>query len=285
MRVAVTAASGGLGRAIITQLKNIIQHHQIVGIARTPSKAEDLGVEIRKGDYKQKEHFKGAFKDINTVLIVSGMDAPENRIEQHSNIIDAARESGVNKVVYTSIIGTEHGNTFSPIVHSNRQTEEKLINSGLEWVIGRNGLYIEPDIEYVKNYKNAGKISNCASDGKCSYTTRGELGYAYSQMILKDKNNGNIYNLAGEAITQGQLTDFINSAFNLNLIFESVSIEYYRKERVNELGEFLGTIISGIYEGIRNGDMNVDSDFRKAAGRDHIGWDEYFSKLKIGHKF
>jgi NAD(P)H dehydrogenase (quinone) len=124
MKVAVTAASGALGRAIIQKLKNKIPQEKIIGIARTVEKAADLGVEIRKGDYDNKEDFKNAFHDIDTVLIVSGMDAPEKRIIQHSNIINAARESNVKKLVYTSIVGAEENNAFSPIVQSNRRTEK-----------------------------------------------------------------------------------------------------------------------------------------------------------------
>ena len=43
----------------------------------------------------------------------------------------------------------------------------------------------------------------------------------------------------------------------------------YKKERQVALGEFLGTIIAGIYEGIRNGANEVVSDYEKAAGRPH----------------
>jgi NAD(P)H dehydrogenase (quinone) len=46
-------------------------------------------------------------------------------------------------------------------------------------------------------------------------------------------------------------------------------VEEYTQERKNELGEFLGTIIGGIYEGIRDGAFNVESDFFNAAGRPH----------------
>ena len=201
MRVAVTAASGSLGKAIIRQLLKQLPSEQVIGVARTVEKAKDLGVEIRNGDYSIKEQFVEAFKGVDTVLIVSGMEAPDKRIIQHKGIIDAAIEVGVKKIVYTSIIGSDKGNAFSPIVASNRQTEKDVQNSGLNWVIGRNGLYIEPDIEYIENYKKDGKITNCADNGKCSYTTRDELAFAYSQMIIGDNHNGHIYNLAGTPIT------------------------------------------------------------------------------------
>lgn len=279
MKVAVTAASGNLGRAIIKSLLSKLPQDQIIGIARTIEKARDLGVEIRKGDYNNKTDFVEALKGIDTVLIVSGMDAPDKRIVQHKGIIEAAKEVGVKKIVYTSVIGADVGNAFSPIVASNRQTEKDVRESGLNWVIGRNGLYIEPDVEYIETYKKEGKIANCAADGKCSYTTRDELAYAYSQMILDDKHNGNTYNLGGTPITQQELTEYMNDAFGTNLFYESMSVENYLVERKNELGDFMGTIIAGIYTGIRNGDTVFESDFAKAAGREHISWEEYFSNI------
>lgn len=281
MKVAVTAASGNLGRAIVMSLLKQLPNNQIIGIARTLEKAKDLGVEIRKGDYNNKADFVEALRGVDTVLIVSGMDAPEKRIVQHKGIIEAAKEVGVKKIVYTSIIGAEKGNAFSPIVASNRQTEKDVKESGLDWVIGRNGLYIEPDIEYIETYKKEGKIANCAGAGKCSYTTRSELAYAYSQMVLSDKHNGNIYNLCGPPITQKELAEFINLALGTNLIYKEMSVEDYIADRKAELGDFLGNIIGGIYSGIKNGDANVKSDYEKASGRPHISWEKYFSDLKL----
>ena len=280
MNIAVTTASGGLGSAIINQLLKEVPREQIIGLARSPEKAEFLGVEIRKGDYNYLDDLLFSLTGIDTVLLVSARDAPDKRIEQHRNVIRAAKESGVKKIVYTSIFGEVTDTTFSPIIASNRQTEEDIKTSGMQWSIGRNGLYIEPDIEYIDTYKKEGKIANCAADGKCAYTTRDELAFAYSKMLLEEKHNGKIYNLCGETITQQQLTDYLNRAFGTNLVYESMSVVDYSKERQKELGEFLGSIIAGIYSGIRNGTANVKSDFKQAAGREHISWEDYFENLR-----
>jgi NAD(P)H dehydrogenase (quinone) len=40
---------------------------------------------------------------VDTLLLVSGMDAPENCIGQHRNVLQAAQNSGVKKIVYTSV--------------------------------------------------------------------------------------------------------------------------------------------------------------------------------------
>lgn len=280
MKVAVTTASGQLGKAIIQSAVALLSKDNVVGLARTPEKANDLGVEIRPGDYNDQTALTQSLQSVDAVLLVSGMDAPEKRIEQHRNVIRAAQQSGVKKIVYTSIQGAEEGTAFSPVVQSNRQTEQDIINSGLDWVIGRNGIYIEPDIEYIENYKKTGTIVNCADDGKCGYTSRTELAYAYAKMLTEEKHNGQVYNLNGEAITQYQLADYLSDAFNTTLSYQPLSVDAYRQERIAELGEFLGTIIAGIYQGIREGKSDNISHYENAAGRPHQSWQAYFDSLK-----
>lgn len=269
MKIAVTAANGQLGSSIVNELKRVIGQENVIGIVRTPEKASHLGITIRKGDYNSQEDFNSALKDIYSLLLISGMDDPQKRIQHHRNVIEAAKQNDVKKIVYTSIIGDENETAFSPIVKSNRQTEEDIKASGMNWVIGRNGIYIEPDLEYIDTYSKEGEIRNCAGHGKCSYTNRDELGLAYIQMLLQDKHDGQTYNLVGEPITQTQLAELINQEFDMNLKYNSLSFNEYEKERKTELGDFIGTVIAGIYDGIRKGVNDVPSDFEKAAGRPH----------------
>ena len=58
-----------------------------------------------------------------------------------------------------------------------------------------------------------------------------------------------------------------------------MSVERYRAERIAELGKFMGTVIAGIYEGIRDGACENESHFHVAAGREHQSWESYFGDL------
>lgn len=278
-KIAVTAASGQLGSEIVKSAIEVVGRDHVVGLARTPANAKSLGVEIRSGDYNSPSDLRSALRGVDALLLVSGMDAPEKRVEQHRNVINAAKQAGVSKIVYTSVQGAEQRTAFSPIVQSNRQTEDDVRSSGLEWVVGRNGIYIEPDIEYLDTYKQTGEIANCAGEGKCGYTTRPELAFAYTRMLTEPQHNGQTYNLHGEPITQQELADYLNQAFGTDLRYREMSVEEYRQERVAELGEFIGTVIAGIYEGIRNGAANNESHYAIAAGREHQRWQDYFAKL------
>jgi NAD(P)H dehydrogenase (quinone) len=267
MKIAVTAANGQLGSSVVNELKKQIGKQNVIGIVRSPKKAAHLGIEVRKGDYNSPGDFSSALKGMDRVLLISGMDDPQKRIQQHRNVIEAAKTNGVKKIVYTSIVGDEEKNAFSPVVQSNRLSEEDVKNSGLDWSIGRNGIYIEPDLEYIDTYKKEGEIRNCAGDGKCAYTSRSELGYAYAKMLIQDIHNNKTYNLLGEPISQKELAELINQVYNTQLVFNPISVDEYAKERKQELGEFIGGVIAGIYKGINDGVYSIHSDYEKAAGR------------------
>lgn len=279
MTIAVTAVTGKLGGEVVRTLLAMPAVDSAVGLARTPAKAQGLGIEVRPGDYDQRGQLTTSLAGVDALLLVSGMAAPDRRIQQHRNVIDAARSAGVQKIVYTSIRGQEAGTGFSAVVQSNRQTEADVKGSGLQWVIGRNGIYIEPDVEYIETYKKRGEIANCAGAGRCGYTTRTELAYAYAQLLTGAEHDGRTYDLHGEPMTQTQLATRLNAAFGTELAYRPMSVDEFRADRVAELGPFIGGVIAGIYEGIRIGAFDGHSDYETAAARPHQTWEDYFDAL------
>ena len=277
MTFAVTAASGQLGAAVVRAL--LALGLDVIGLARTPANATDLGIEVRRGDYADVAQLTSSLRGVSALLLVSANGAPGARIQQHRNVLGAARDAGVGKVVYTSIQGADDGTAFSPVVASNRQTEVEVRNSGMQWAIGRNGIYIEPDIEAMVDYVAAGEVANSAGTGRVGYTTREELGHAYASLLADNRHDGQTYRLHGDLMTQADLTAHLNRAFGTDLTYRSLTVEEYRQDRIVELGEFMGTIIAGIYEGIRNGAHDRPSDYQAATGRPHQPWDEWFAHV------
>ncbi len=279
MRYAVTAVSGQLGQEIARKLIERTDHASVIGLARTPGNAPELGIEVRPGDYDQPDALRTSLAGVDALVLVSGMAPPEDRIGQHRNVIEAAKAAGVRKIVYTSIQGPEVGTTFSPVVQSNRQTEADIRASGLDWTIGRNGIYIEPDVEYIDSYRAKGEIANSAGDGKCGYTTRSELAHAYAALLTRDELNGQTFDLNGTPITQAELTQYMNAAYGTELTYRGMSAKDYVADRTAELGDFIGPIIGGIYDGIRRGAFDAPGDYEAATGRPHQSWEDYFASL------
>ena len=279
MRYAVTAVSGQLGQEIARKLIERTDHASVIGLARTPGNVTELGIEVRPGDYDQPDALRTSLAGVDALVLVSGMAPPEDRIGQHRNVIEAAKAAGVRKIVYTSIQGSEVGTAFSPVVQSNRQTEADIRASGLDWTIGRNGIYIEPDVEYIDSYRAKGEIANSAGDGKCGYTTRSELAHAYAALLTRDELNGQTFDLNGTPITQAELTQYMNAAYGTELTYRGMSAKDYVADRTAELGDFIGPIIGGIYDGIRRGAFDAPGDYEAATGRPHQSWEDYFTSL------
>ena len=69
MRTAITAASGKLGGEIVDATVALLGSENVVGLARTPSRAEHLGVEIRKGDYGNRDELAESLHDVDCLLL------------------------------------------------------------------------------------------------------------------------------------------------------------------------------------------------------------------------
>jgi len=274
MKIAVTAASGALGGSIVSELLSRGLRESLVAVARRPGKVTIPDIEIRSGDYTDRDALQAAFAGVEVVLLVSGMAHPDERIGQHRNVIEGARTAGVRKIVYTSIYGIEGKCSFDAIIKSNRQTETDVRESGLDFAIGRNGLYIDADLEAAQEYATAGKIINCAGSGLCGYTSRNELAVAYAHLILDDAHNGTTSNLCGEPVSQAELAEVIGAALNTPISFQHLSEEAYLADRIAAHGPFLGGVIAGIYQGIAQGAFDVPSDFEALVGRGHKSLEE-----------
>src|SRR3954464_14141415 len=103
MTIAITGATGQLGRLVVEAAKARASASELVALVRSPDKAADLGVATREADYDRPDTLNRALEGIETLLLIS---APQvgARVSQHQNVIDAARRARVERVVYTSAL-------------------------------------------------------------------------------------------------------------------------------------------------------------------------------------
>ncbi len=275
MKTAVTAASGRLGHAILKVLKEEVGADNVVGIARSPEKIDTLAVEKRRGDYGSAEDFVGAFDGIDIAIMISApVTAGTDRVAMHRNLIEGAKRAGVRKMLYTSIIGNgqEEGTKFFATQQVNRQAEHDLKNSGLEWVVARNGLYLELDLKHIIRADEVGVYQNNGGEGRCGYLTIDELAFGIAKLATDDRHNGRIYNLIGQTNTQAELVTMANQVFGLNVEYQPISAEdnikrFMADETIAARGEEVARMLTGCFECIAAGAFDVGSDFEMATGR------------------
>src|SRR5687768_4771334 len=141
--IAITGATGQLGRLVIAELLKRTSAAGLVAIVRDPAKAGDFaeqGIALRQADYGSRPALEAAFAGVEKVLLISSNELG-SRAQQHANGIEAAKSAGVKFLVYTSVL---HGDRSSlGLAKEHLETEKILAASGVPFAILRNGWYTE----------------------------------------------------------------------------------------------------------------------------------------------
>jgi NAD(P)H dehydrogenase (quinone) len=204
--IAVTGATGQLGRLVTEALLKTIPAAQIVAAVRSPEKAADLaacGVQVRRADYNEPATLDVAFAGVNKLLLISSSEIGK-RGAQHRAVIDAARRAGVELIAYTSLL---HADT-SPLglASEHRETEAALRESTVPFVVLRNGWYTENYTGSLAPALEHGAILGNSAEGRISSAARADYAEAAAVALTRDAQSGRIYELAGD--TAYTLTEF-----------------------------------------------------------------------------
>ncbi|MEZ0584476.1 SDR family oxidoreductase [Erwinia sp. STN24] len=211
--IAVTGATGQLGRLVIDALLKRTSTEELVAVVRSPAKAADLaalGVQVRQGDYNQPQTLADAFRGVDKVLLISSSEIGQ-REAQHKAAIEAAKAAGVKLLAYTSLLHADS----SPmgLADEHRATEQALIASGVPYVILRNGWYSENYAASIAPALTHGVFIGAADEGKIASATRQDYAEAAAAVLTSDAPVDKVYELAGdEAYTLTQFAAEIAQA-------------------------------------------------------------------------
>lgn len=271
--IAVTAASGRLGHALLREFVRQGQGSRVLAVARDPSRVRVPGVAVRAGDYGAAGSMAAALAGADTVVLISAPVAGgSDRVGLHRNVIGAARDAGVRRVLFTSIAGNgvEQDTLYGPTQQVNRATEDDLRHSGLEWVIGRNALYLELDLAHIRKAADTGVYTNPGGAGRAPYLTIDEIARAYAALASDPGRQGEILNITGETLTQAEIVGHACAVFGIDVRYEAISdeacIAKFRR-LMPERGEAVARMLTGCFQAIRAGAFDVPSHYAVATGR------------------
>lgn len=204
--IAITGATGQLGRLVISSLLKKIPADDIVAIVRSVEKAKDisaLGVNVRQADYNQPASWDAALQGAEKVLLISSSEIGQ-RVQQHRAVIDAAQRVGVKLLAYTSVL---HADTsVLGLADEHRETEAAINASGVPFTLLRNGWYTENYAMGIGAALSLGAVYGCGSDGRISSASRADYAEAAAVVLTSDGQAGKVYELAGD--TSYTLSEF-----------------------------------------------------------------------------
>ncbi|MEG9511607.1 MAG: SDR family oxidoreductase, partial [Pantoea piersonii] len=220
--IAVTGATGQLGRLVIEALLKKVPAEQIIAAVRSPEKAADLaakGVTVRKADYSQPETLMSALSGVDKLLLISGSEVGQ-REAQHQAVINAAKSASVKFIAYTSLLHADSSPLGLGVEH--RATEALLQASGIPFALLRNGWYTENYAASIAPALTHHAFIGSAGEGRIASAARRDYADAAAEVISRDDQAGKIYELAGDdsytlaefaaeiARQSGEQVDYVN---------------------------------------------------------------------------
>ena len=194
--IAITGATGQLGRLAIAALQ--AKGAAPIALARSPEKAADLGVPVRAFDYAAVD--AKALAGVDVLVLISSNDLVD-RVGQHKAVIAAAKQAGVGRIVYTSLL--RGGASPMLLAQDHGPTEAALTDSGIPSTILRNGWYTENYTGALGAAIEHGAIIGAAGDGKVSSAARKDYAEAIAVTALDATHAGKTYELAGDSAHTG----------------------------------------------------------------------------------
>ncbi|HEG2204204.1 TPA: SDR family oxidoreductase [Enterobacter cloacae] len=222
--IAITGATGQLGRLVIEQLLKTVPANQIVAIVRNPAKAEALsqqGIVVRQGDYTDQAALTTALKDVEKLLLISSSEVGQ-RATQHQNVINAAKAAGVTFIAYTSLLHADNSPLGLHVEHV--ATEKALATSGIPYALLRNGWYTENYLASAPPALEHGVFIGAAGEGKIASATRADYAAAAAKVVSEEGHAGKVYELAGDsAWTLSELAAELSKQSGKPVVYQNMS--------------------------------------------------------------
>lgn len=279
----MTGVSGSLGGKIAEQL---VKRDQIKGIRLTSRNVdnlkeyEQLGMEVARFDFDDKESMRLALKDCKTLLLISGTAAVGARILQHRAAIHAAKQAGVKRIVYTSYANPGLNSYFS-YAEIHGDTEEQITQSGLRYSIIRNPMYMENLAPSVGAAAESSVLLAPGKDAKRTYLTKQDIAEITVNVLLNTLAIDEIYELTGsEIVTLDDIAAIASKELDKDITADDLSISEFVDKLVGfGLPPFAVTSIAGLAQAIRSEEYAYSNSVaEKLLGRSPTTIAEFINK-------
>ncbi|TDC52907.1 hypothetical protein E1212_07115 [Jiangella ureilytica] len=188
MRIAVTGASGRVGRHVV-ELLAAHREHEVVALTRPAADYADLGA------------LRSLLTGVDTLVFVSSDGHAATVMLHHANVVRAAAEAGVGHVVALSGLDVDVDSPFCYAV-TNGHTEQLLRASGCGYSLARASVYAEFFAGLVRGVLVPGprgdEVRLPAGDARVSLVARADVARSLAALALLPPSNTH-HDLTGPA--------------------------------------------------------------------------------------
>ncbi|HAA28847.1 MAG TPA: oxidoreductase [Cyanobacteria bacterium UBA8553] len=175
----VTGATGGVGRRIVRLLRERdLPVRAFVRLTSRYGELENRGAEIFIGDLRQDRDIQKACQGVEYIISTHGSGGDAQALDYRANIelIDWAKENGVQHFVFISVLGADRGYEDAPVFKAKRAVEKYLQASGLNYTILRPAGLASNLIPLAEQFRQTGiYLLNGDSQNRTSIVSTDDL--------------------------------------------------------------------------------------------------------------
>ncbi len=270
--ILVTGATGILGAAFIKSLLKQMQPNQISVITRKEEKRAELekqGFQAYLGDYNDTTALEKAMNGVDTVLLISSGDQGD-RMQEHKNVVNSAKKMKVKNIAYTSRSLVNRERLSNKLMEEHFLTEDYIKQSGLNYIIFQNALYMDTIPVFVGQEVFQKGIFMPAGNGKVAFALREEQAEAMANAMLNEPFENQTYKFTGnEAYSFYDVAKALTELSGKEVKYNAVEIADF-KSNMNQKGlpEPMVQKIVDFNVDIKNGqEATITNELEKKLGR------------------
>ena len=283
-RILVIGGTGTIGKSVVNHLNESKEDFTV--LVRSKESADELGA---KGISTVIGSLGGeklgvALSDVNTIFLLT---SPSPMLfEQHKDLIDQAKAAGVRKIVRLSAEPAET-HPEVPMYALHRQSDDYLINSGLEYVILRPSYFMQNFMMHVPFIKENDMFAQYFGETKVAMVDTRDIAAAAYEAIRSDQFNNSINTITGEkAISFSDVAAQLSKELGRNINYVPLSFEDQRA----------GFLSAGVPEWVTDSSLELikkwgetpvhkpSSDFKKMTGNAPKSIDDFVNDFAMYFK-
>lgn len=225
--ILVTGATGSNGIEIIKRLA--ARNVQVRAMVRNQERAKAIAapnVEVVEADFDRPETMLAALTGVERAFLLT--NSSEHVQAQQIAFVDAAKQSGVKRIVYLSQFEADD---TSPVrfLRYHAVVETALKSSGMAYTFLRPNLFMQGVLNFRSTIATQNAFYAAAGDAKVSAVDVRDIADVAVAALTEPGHEGKTYDLTGpQALTHAQMAEYLSTALGRRIAFVDISPEVMR---------------------------------------------------------
>lgn len=255
--ILVTGATGNIGRDVVREL--LIKGREVRAAVSDRARAEQMlaGADLTQFDFTDPATYRPALAEVERVFL---MRPPQITDMEHTlnPFVDAAREAGVQQVVFVSLLGVED----NPRV-PHFAAEQHIKTAGVPYTLLRPGFFMQNlNTTHRAEIREHDEIYLPVGKARTSFIDTRDIGAAAAKVLCEDGHDGRAYDLTGgESLDYYQVADIFSAVLGRKITYKDPSSLAFLVATVRHGTPIkFALVMQMLYRSTRNGIADVLTD-------------------------